>query len=463
MNITRYSSLFFLVCGVAAIAANAAVPEVTGVTMLQDDRHREVTIQYTFTGADAVITLDVQTNYLDGAETKWASIGGEAICNAQGDVWKKVVCDGSTHTISWRPDLSWPDHKVRNSGARAVVTAWSLDNTPDYMVVDISSSAQANSQRYYPAADFLPGSAPGQRGAVTNNAEYKVSKLVMRKIMAKDVAWTAGTITASYPVCLTNNYYIGVFEVTQGQWNQVKGQWPSYFTNKSDRVWRPVERIGYNIIRMSNDQWWQTGTTPTSAQCEWPKAPYPTSFLGVLRSRTGLDFDLPGEHQWEFACRAGHGETFWGDGSAVLGNTASDANLGRLARYAGNWAGYTTSPDRGIAASAGGTAVVGSFAPNSWGLYDMHGNVLEITIDAEKPDGNINAKRTAGGAILVGSTTTYETARIVRGGGWRKYNTNVGDCRPYFSWGHCPWIFAADGPEMKYSEGFRVVCRAGLE
>ena len=94
-----------------------------------------------------MVTLDVQTNYVENAETKWASIGGEALWNTEGDVWKKV--DAGTRTISWRPDKSpWAGHKIAAGGARAVVTAWALDNPPNYMVVDISDGARPNTQRY---------------------------------------------------------------------------------------------------------------------------------------------------------------------------------------------------------------------------------------------------------------------------------------------------------------------------
>ena len=197
--------------------ASGAVPEVTGVTMSQAI-DRLVTISYTLSDAPAVITLDVQTNNTQGT---WASIGGVAVCNAQGDVWKKV--ETGNHTITWHPDLSWPDHKIADGGARAVVTAWTLDNTPDYMVVDISAGAQPNTQRYYPAVEFLPG-------GLLEDPIYRTSTIVMRKIMAKGVTWTMGstplesdanrnaTREATHQVTLTNNYYIGVFEVTQDQW-----------------------------------------------------------------------------------------------------------------------------------------------------------------------------------------------------------------------------------------------------
>jgi hypothetical protein len=133
----------------AAVAAMAvqvfsAVPEVTSVTMSQA-ADRSVTITYELDNAPAVVTLDVQTNCTVDGEVKWASIGGQAVCNAQGAVWRKVTAEDADgqgrYKITWHPDLSWPDHKIPAGGARAVVSAWALDNTPDYMAVDIAAAA----------------------------------------------------------------------------------------------------------------------------------------------------------------------------------------------------------------------------------------------------------------------------------------------------------------------------------
>ena len=83
-------------------ASFAAVPQVTGVTMTQATSSRLVTIEYTLADAPAVVTLDVQTNANTSASAEdpgWTSIGGEAICNAQGDVWKQVTA--GARTITW--------------------------------------------------------------------------------------------------------------------------------------------------------------------------------------------------------------------------------------------------------------------------------------------------------------------------------------------------------------------------
>ena len=134
-----------------ATTAQAAVPRVSNTQMTQAV-NRLVTITYELADGPAVITLDIETNVTGTAE--WVSIGGENIQQVTGDVWKKV--ETGSHTIQWRPDLSWPDHKIADGGARAAITAWALDNTPDYMVVDVSSAAQPNTQKYYPAVEFLP-------------------------------------------------------------------------------------------------------------------------------------------------------------------------------------------------------------------------------------------------------------------------------------------------------------------
>ena len=191
-----------------------------------------------------------------------------------------------------------------------------------------TAAAQPNTQKYYPSADFVPG-------GVTNGL-YKTTKLLMRKIMAKDVEWTMGSTTletkrdatreATHQVKLDGNYYIGVYEVTQAQWDLIQPGRPSYFNNAADRAMRPVEQVCYNEIRNAD-----SSTTADTAY-DWPADPNPNSFLGKLKTKTGTGFDLPSEAQWEFAARAGNGDTKWGDGSGIL-NSDADANLDLRGRY----------------------------------------------------------------------------------------------------------------------------------
>ncbi len=425
-----------------SVVCAAATPLVTSVTMTQPGPTRLVNIDYTFTGADAVITLDVQTNAPGGV---WASIGGAAVCNAQGEVWKKVTNDGSTHHITWRPDLSWPDHVIADGGARAVITAWTLDNTPDYMAVDISATGGEGKQTYYPSADFVPG-------GVTNNSIYKTSTLLMRKIMAKDVTWTMGSVTEVkraereeiHEVTLTNNYYIAVFEITQSQWQYFTGYNPSRFKN----AMRPVENVCYADIRQGK------GTVYAAASATggvYPDSPYGESFLGLLRDKTNLDFDLPSEAQWEFAARAGNGDGYWGDGSIMsVDQYVTDAGIKLLARCYKNPNSNDTSGSGSEDPSVSGTAIVGSYKPNTWGLYDMHGNVKEWCLDWRKDD--ISALNGA-----VNATQGDSDGRLQKGGSWAT------------SWYYCRAACrSASGPTVRIvntngDAGFRVVCTAGLQ
>lgn len=444
----------FLVCGSAA--ADGGTPLVSDVVMTQPEGRRTVVITYRLENAPAVVTLDVQTNCTVNGETKWVSIGGPAVCNAQGAVWRKVTSAdlaGDKYEITWRPDLSWEGNAVGAGGARAVVTAWSLDNTPDYMTVDISHGAEENPLRYYPAVDFLPGSAPGQTGAVTNNPIYKTTMLLMRKIMAKDIVWTMGSTVSevwrsdnehAVNVALDGNYYIGVFEITQSQWGAVvpgSAVKPLYTIEGPAR---PMEKASWNDIRGSN----------------WPAAAAAGSFLGELNRKSGLDFDLPSEAQWEYAARSGHGSGYWGDGSAIsltvtgtnFGKWDVNGALTKLGRFIGNHSGANNAAS---APAAGGTATVGSYAPSSWGLYDMHGNVYEFCLDWYEDDisghgGKVNVDAANPACSLSGAAGT---TRVTRGGGY-----------PYP--GSCARAAYRSGVEQSLSNqayGFRVVCKAGLE
>ena len=472
----KSKSRIMLAVGMAAFVAQvaSASPQVTSVNMVQGPNSRLVTITYTLSEAPAVVTLDIETNYVENTVEKWASIGGEHIWNADGDVWRKVTT--TSGTITWRPDKSWKDPDGNGfevdgstSKARAKVTAWPLGNTPDYMVVDISEGAAKNSQKYYPAVDFLPGSIPGQIGSITNNTDYRQSSIVMRKIMAKDVTWTMGSIgengrsddEATHKVTLTNNYYIGVFPVTQCQWAliQTARSWPSYFNNVEDRAMRPVEYLAYNEIRLMKGT--GTGNTVSAVgdseleEYSWPKDPHPDSFLGKLRDKTGIDFDLPSEAEWEFACRAGNGEGKWGDGSAIMG-IANDGNLNKISRnqYSGGKVGGTQTATQSCGAT-NGTAIAGMYLPNSWGLYDFHGNVLEFCLDwyeagITNNNGMVNINISNPKLSLSG---TAASKRVRRGG---TYNTNAYNCRSACR--------ESDAPtRRREGNGCRLACRAGLE
>lgn len=205
---------------------------------------------------------------------------------------------------------------------------------------------------------------------VTNRTEYMTTNLVLRHIlpgtfmMGTPAEYLSLKLSYTKPedyhqVTLTKGFYISIFETTQKQWAlMMNNAWPSYFTNAACADSRPVENVTYSSIR-------GTATNQVDAN----------SFAGKLNTLVGLDFDLPTEAQWEYACRAGT-DTPYNDG--ITSPTPSTVAL--LARFRDNNNTAEAGTNRNVDVSCG-TARVGTYRPNRWGLYDMHGNVWELCFD----------------------------------------------------------------------------------
>ena len=158
----------------------------------------------------------------------------------------------------------------------------------------------------------------------------------------------------------------------------------------------------------------------------WPQDGHsvlPWSFIGLLRDRleNAGDIDLPTEAQWEFACRAGTSGGLNSGLEIVNGNYEGDVNLDLLGRSkrTGGGGGYVngvTAPSRNAGAGEGGTARVGSFVPNAYGLYDMHGNVAEWCLDFFE---NFNSEAVVEPPGPQRNNDNWK--RVVKGGFWGKY------------------------------------------
>jgi formylglycine-generating enzyme required for sulfatase activity len=279
--------------------------------------------------------------------------------------------------------------------------------TGDYMVIDLSEGPDAGS---YPVS-YL-SAVPS--GGWTD--EYKTTKLVMRKIPAG--TFTMGATTNElgrfdsdhnhnqHTVTLTQDFYIGVFEVTQRQWELVMRNKPSYFNNATYYQTRPVEQVSYYDIRENPNN--------SAISPNWPEASqvHADSFMGKLRAKTDLTtFDLPTEAQCEYACRAGTTTALnSGKNLTAIESCPNMAEVGRYEFNGGN--GSTQNDDTSV-----GTAKVGSYLPNTWGLYDMHGNVLECCLDwVAAYSGTVEDP----GGAASGSD------RVARGGNWNGF---AGGCR----------------------------------
>jgi formylglycine-generating enzyme required for sulfatase activity len=173
-------------------------------------------------------------------------------------------------------------------------------------------------------------------------------------------------------------FWLGKYPVTQTQWSEVAAlpkvridlqPFPSHF--KGDN--RPVEQVN------------------------WFEA---VEFCERLSRATGRTYRLPSEAEWEYACRAGTTTPFY------FGETITTD----LANYDGNYT-YGNGP-KGVYRKQ--TTDVGSFPPNAFGLYDMHGNVWEWC--ADHWHSNYEGAPTDGSAWLSNDNSSN---RLLRGGSWR--------------------------------------------
>jgi len=166
-------------------------------------------------------------------------------------------------------------------------------------------------------------------------------------------------------VTLTRPYYLGKYEITQEQWEKVLGENPSQFKGPN----LPVENVSWE-------------------DCQ--------RFIAALRKKTGRNFALPTEAQWEYACRAGTTTTFsFGDDESKLDEYAWFASNSEL----------KTHP-------------VGQKKPNPWGLYDMHGNVFEWCADWY-------SESYTSGDVTDPTGATSGDRRTIRGGAWLYVSDNL--------------------------------------
>jgi formylglycine-generating enzyme required for sulfatase activity len=205
------------------------------------------------------------------------------------------------------------------------------------------------------------------------------------------------------PVRITRPFWMGTFEVTNEQYArfdpshdsriQDKGSWGF---SQSDLGW-PLNQPRQPVIRVSQKE--------------------AAAFAGWLSKRTGEKVTLPTEAQWEYACRGGTATPFWyGDLNTDFSKSANLADYSiRDLVYDGYASDAAYPPDlvpRDARFKDGKlvTADVGSYKPNVWGLYDMHGNAWEWTRSAYRPyPYNDDDGRNAPGE---------SDAIVVRGGSW---------------------------------------------
>jgi len=200
-----------------------------------------------------------------------------------------------------------------------------------------------------------------------------------REDMDLSCAWTGSKAPAHYElyhkVKLTRDYWMGIYEVTQEQWEKIMGNNPS----KSVGVKQPVEQVDWYDCQKFIDK-----LNKNSAGSKIPRT---------------YCFRLPTEAEWEYACRAGTTTRY------NTGDEESDLNNAK---------------------SKGKPSLAGTAQPNKWGLYDMHGNVAEWCLDWA---GDYDKKK-----VINPTGSVTGNCKIWRGGSWASIKMQ---CRSSYRYTMC--------------------------
>jgi formylglycine-generating enzyme required for sulfatase activity len=204
-----------------------------------------------------------------------------------------------------------------------------------------------------------------------------------------------------HQVTVSNGFYMGRYELTQAQWQAQMGNNPSLFKDCGNC---PVENVSWNDAQ---------------------------EFIEKLnQTNDGYTYRLPTEAEWEYACRAGTTTAF------AFGDSLSSDQANFDGNYPYGGAGKGVYRQK--------TTAVGSFQPNAWGLYDMHGNAWEWCQDWYHD--SYNGAPADGSAWLSGGEQKY---RVLRGGSWDSSSVALGSA-----------YRVRDTPGNRSHYGFRIVALA---
>ncbi|MBR5901726.1 SUMF1/EgtB/PvdO family nonheme iron enzyme [bacterium] len=397
----RKMKLFVPALLLALISFEAAADVVSGISCRQRwPWNGKVDIDYTLTAQNASDGPVFSVKF-------FGKVGNNepfALTNLFGEGQYGIVFGSGAKRITWdsTADLG---NTVDSSAVKVAIYAEDATDNATYIVFDIKNNA----------VGFTTTPPSVAEGAIT-----KLSQVWFRRVEAGTFIMGSNSndpyheeyaaTEAEHPVQITKPFYMGIFEMTQKQFETIAGynpvEMPAFLGDT-----KPVDHVSYNDLRGEN----AGATWPTYTDHRVDA----TSFFGVFRKRFNdqFIFDLPTEAQWEMACRDKGDCTYWGsgvwnDGSAIFGPITPDEprlvdeNLDKLANYIGD---SSVEPSE-----------VGMKDPNRIGLYDMHGNVGEVCLDLYTE--NISSYT----IDPVGPPSSYSGMRVMRSGDCCSYSK---DCR----------------------------------
>ncbi|MBI4658134.1 MAG: formylglycine-generating enzyme family protein [Verrucomicrobia bacterium] len=250
--------------------------------------------------------------------------------------------------MNWARELAF-SRELRNTGSRAWLA---LLRCGLLMLV-----------AFFLVACDRRSSGPANQTGTASSVPARVEPVPMTNM----VLIKAGTfLRLRHPVTLSRDFWLGKYEVTQRQFEEVMGKNPSHFKDDPNG---PVEKVSYfDAVAYCS--------VLTKLERESGRLP------------VGYEYRLPTEAEWEYACRAGTTNFF------SFGDTVTNAN-----QYAWTWENSEDRPHP-----------VGQKLPNPWGLHDIHGNVWEWCLDwfGNFPEGPVQDP----------SGPPAGKLKVFRGGGW---------------------------------------------
>jgi formylglycine-generating enzyme required for sulfatase activity len=261
-----------------------------------------------------------------------------------------------------------------------------------------------------PAGEFLMGSPKAEQDEVVASANEEHGQRAARLVR--------GSVTPEGPqhkVKISQPFYLGVYAVTQAQYTKVMDKNPSYFSAKGEGKGK-VKGLDTSRFPVESVSW-------QDAQKFCAKL---SALPGEKAARRA--YRLPTEAQWEYACRAGTSTPFH------CGKSLSSRQANFLGHFP--YGGADNGP------YLGRPCKVGSYKPNAWGLFDMHGNVRQWCADWYKKDYYQDSPKADPKGPEKGDR------RVLRGGSWATFGWF---CRAASR-------DSAEPAERSSTVGFRVVC-----
>jgi len=242
--------------------------------------------------------------------------------------------------------------------------------------IGLPSGAKAIEMALIPAGNFEMGTPASEKQiALESAAKYGLSRETVEK-------WLDAS-TPTRKINFAQSFYVSRYAVTQAQWFAVMGT--------------DYDKDGFKKRFGELDNKFKADNRPMVV-VNWNDA---KAYCVKLSEKTGRNYRLPTDSEWEYSCRAKTTTPFYFGETITAELVNHDSNY-PYAKVDKNSAGYRLV-----------TTDVGSFPPNEWGLYDMHGNVWEWCEDVWHE--NYNGAPTDGSAWLSGGK---QTQRLLRGGSW---------------------------------------------